>query len=224
MKSPEMGGSTPEQPSEQEKPKSRIFVGAKRNPDGTMDYSKAMTMDDPEGKIARGFEKAEQDRKLERSKKLEIPADVKAGTSSMVWYNLRNAIFVNEETIEKAKRENKPTDSRKMELIEKLKMERSMLDDHNLSLIVEKKITQDAQSRGEKLTDEQVRERMRGFPASEMISFIQEYFIDRYEEFKDKGAERGFLGRQDYPMEELLKVAKELQSRLVDESARSGSQ
>ena len=47
MRNPEMGGFTPEQQPEEEKPqteKPRYVVGAKKNPDGSWDYSKAMVM------------------------------------------------------------------------------------------------------------------------------------------------------------------------------------
>jgi len=63
MRNPEMGGFTPEQPKE-EKPqaeKPRYVVGAKQNPDGSWDYSKAMTM----------LSKEESQEAIERAKQRE---------------------------------------------------------------------------------------------------------------------------------------------------------
>jgi len=220
---PKNDGAQAPQPVETEE-KHRFTVGAKRNPDGTMDYSKAMTMDDPEGKMAQAAEEREQQRKQERAKRLEIPADVEPGTSEMVLRTLNNAIFINEEVAGKARKENKPTDRRKEELIEKLKMEQSMLDDPAIFQRLKRKILQEAESRGEKLTGDAVGEKMRGLSAVEMSDLIQEFFIDRFEGLKDEGKETAFMGAREYPIQDLLKAAHDLQGRLSDEAMHTNEQ
>jgi len=228
MRSPEMGGFPPEQPPKEEKPKREFVVGAKKNPDGTMDYSRAMTMADPEGKFAKAADEAEERRKQERAKKLEIPAEVKPGTQEAVWYNLRNTIFINNEVVDKASKENKPVDARRAELIKKLKIEQSMLGNPVLWDKLQKKIVQEAEVRGEKLTDEQIRERLRDISALEMSDAIQEFFVDRFQAQEDQGEDSAILQEghftNRYPVKDLIKTAQELQSRLLDESSRGNSQ
>lgn len=212
----------PPQPVETEEG-TRFTIGAKRNPDGRWDYSKAMKMEDPEGSMAKAVEEGEQQRKKERAKKLEIPADVQPGTSYMVEHTLQNAIFVNEEALQQSEMGDEPTDSRRAGLVEKLKMEQSMLDDPTLFVKLKRKILQEAEMRGEKLTGDEVGEKMRNFSANEMSDVIQEVFIDLFEELQDEGKETAFWGRREYPIKDLLQAARELQGRLVTEALNNSN-
>ncbi len=126
MKSHEMGVSLPEEP-EEEKTKSKYIIGGIKNLDGTI--SNGLSVIDPkmEKQLDENFAAHEQRIRLERAKKLEIPADVKPGTSDAVWYTLRNALIVCEEATEKAGSKNQPEDIRKTELAKRLKIEQSIL-------------------------------------------------------------------------------------------------
>lgn len=88
-----------------ENPKSEFIVGARRNPDGTMNYSKALHMKDFDGSLAHDFEAAQKATQQQRKEKLSIPEDVKPGTTEMVMYNLSNAMFIQEEIIGKNEEE-----------------------------------------------------------------------------------------------------------------------
>jgi len=209
---------------EEEELKSQFFVGARENPDGTMDYSRAGELVDPEGKLAKGVEELEERKRQERAEKLKIPADAKPGTSYMVEHDLRNAIFINEESAEKARERGEPTDKRREGLIKKLRTEESMLGSRILRVSLEKRIRQEVGGKErEELTDEQIRKRMREFPAVDMYGLIQEFFVDYCQKLMDEEGESArFLRNTGHTIEEELSAAMDLQDRLNNEAARGG--
>jgi len=219
MNTAERGGMPPE-PNED---KPRFVVGAKKNPDGTWDYSRSMEMKDPEGKLAKGVEEMKQREKEARAKRLEIPKDTKPGSADIVWYTLRNAIIVNEEAANKAQKEGQP-DKRREALIEALKMQRSMLD--NASMRFSQDLIKKGLDSGQSVTAEQAREREANLTPNEMYDLVQEHIIDHYEKLEDEGNEeahlqQGHFGEQ-FPIKVLLKAARDLQSKLMEETTRGG--
>lgn len=52
-----MPNNAGESTDSRQKEKSKIYVGARKSPDGSWDYSKALVMEDPEGKIAERIKK-----------------------------------------------------------------------------------------------------------------------------------------------------------------------
>jgi hypothetical protein len=217
MNTAERGGVSPE-PSEG---RPRFIVGAKKNPDGTWDYSHAMEWKDPSGKLAKGFEELKKQEQEARAKRLEIPKDVKPGSAEMVRYTIRNIIIVNEEAANKARQDGKH-DARREALIRGQKMQQTMLN--NAYMRFSQDLIKRGLDTGQGVTAEQARERAANLTADEMHDLVQKYVIDHYERLEDKGEEEAYLqeghsGRH-YPIKDLLKAARDLQSRLIAEASR----
>lgn len=209
-------GNMPPQ-SNEEKP--RFAVGAKKNPDGTWDYSRAMELPDPDGRIAKEFEDLKNKEKEARAKRLEIPEDVKPGSAEMTWYTMRNTILVNKEVVNKERKEGKKFDKRREDLIKAQEMQQTLFskvkDRFSLDLI------RGGLNTGESITAEEALERESSLTANEMYDLVQKYVIDHYESLEDEGKEEAFwYDGYLYPIKELLRVARDLQSRLLDEATR----
>ena len=203
-------------PPEPNEKKPRFFVGAEKNPDGTWDYSRALEWEDPEGKLAKGFEKAKK--KEAHAKRLEIPKEVKPGSADMAWHTMRNTIKVNKEAANKANQAGKP-DERREALIKAQEMQQTMLE--NVSMKFSENLIKDGLDTGQNVTAEQAKERAVNLTANEMYDIVQKYLVDHYESLQDEGNEEAFLQFGGvYPIKELLKAARDLQSRLIDEASR----
>ena len=208
------------------------YIGAKKKPDGSWDLSRAMRRKLSKEEVAQ--RKAEDEQQKERKKKererdLEIPDDVKPGTSTMLFYTLRNSLYVNRESLEKAKAEGKPEKALQgtEDLIKKQELEKAILSDTILNNKIQRKIEKEAENKGEELTSEQVRERMRDLSADEMYNYVQELFIDWLDKLEEDGEETAqfvYKGSdfKHLPIKDLRKAAENLQSRLIDEANRSG--
>lgn len=72
----------------------KVLVGVKTNPDGSLDKSRAAHWIGNDGK---GLRQLDERVRQARARKFEIPKEVQKGTANYVWYELRNAIWVNEE-------------------------------------------------------------------------------------------------------------------------------
>jgi len=219
MSTAERGGAASE-PNE-EKP--RFVIGAKKNSDGTWDYSRAGKMKDPEGKLARGVEEVKRREKEARAKRLEIPKDINPGSAEMAWYTMRNTIIVNEEAANKARKEGKP-DERREALIKAQKMQQTMFE--NASMRFSQDLIKKGLDSGRSVTAEQAQERAANLTADEMYDLVQEYVIDHYESLEDESKDEAYLQEGpfggNYPIKDLLKAARDLQGRLVDEASRGG--
>ena len=59
-----------------------------------------------------------------------------------------------------------------------------------------------------------------------MYDLVQEYVIDHYESLEDESKDEAYLQEGpfggNYPIKDLLKAARDLQGRLVDEASRGG--
>lgn len=102
----------------------RFIVGAKRNPDGTWDYSRAATIDDKDGSWARAADEAAKNHQEDRKKWFKIPKDAQPGTAQRVWYELRNSRLVQEEAKDK-----NPNDQRAEKLIASFRLKQALLSD-----------------------------------------------------------------------------------------------
>lgn len=162
-------------------------------------------------------EKAEQDRKEERKRKFEIPEEVKPKTSSMLWYGLRNTIFVNEESLAKDKKEKKPEKiiQRTEQLIKKLRLEQSILD--TVKRDVEKKIEKETEVSGKEIDREELRKMMHDMSADKMYDYIEQFYLSWLNELEEKKIEP----EGDFSVEELRDVAEDLRARLMDEANKS---
>ncbi len=157
---------------------------------------------DSDGKVKEGWETAEKIRKQERARALEIPSDIKGGSSEMTFYGLRNSIFINRETLQK--REQEGSSNSKL-----LELEKSILGSSSANKFIEDAIKEESGIAGEELTGEQMQERVRDFPASQMYDYVQG-FIDSLEKSK-----------KDERVKDLLKAASSLQNKLMDEASKS---
>jgi len=211
-------------PSKSDEEKPRFVVGAKQNPDGTLDYSSAAEMLDPEGKLAKGFEEAKIREQKARAKRLEIPEDIKPGSADMAWYTMKNTIFMNEEVANKARQEGKP-DARREALINAQKMQQNMFD--NASMSFSQALIKEGLETGESVTAEQAREKAGQLTANEMCDIVQKYLVDHYESLQNKGNKDAYLQEGNsggnYPIKALLKATQNLQSRLIDEATKGGT-
>lgn len=162
-------------------------------------------------------EKAVQDRKEERKRKFEIPEEVKPKTSSMLWYGLRNTIFVNEESLAKDKKEKKPEKiiQRTEQLIKKLRLEQSILD--TVKRDVEKKIEKETEVSGKEIDREELRKMMHDMSADKMYDYIEQFYLSWLNELEEKKIEP----EGDFSVEELRDVAEDLRARLMDEANKS---
>ena len=212
----EKAGATPEPNKDQP-----ISVGVRKNPDGTLDYSRAATLIDSEGKFAQADKEYKERKESERAKKFKIPEDVKTGNAQMVWYGLRNAIFLNEEAVAKARENGKP-DMAREKLINEQKIQQAMLD--NADMNFSKSLIIEGMEKGEIITAEQAREKTAALTANDMYDLIQNS-VDKYETLLDEGEEEtDFLqGNRMEPtsVNDLLKLAKGLQSQLIAEASKS---
>ncbi len=75
-------------------PSDKVLAGAVENPDGTWDTSKAVLMDKISPNTKLRYEGQEW------QKRMEIPESVKPGNADMVFYRLRNAMLVNQKTMD----------------------------------------------------------------------------------------------------------------------------
>lgn len=78
----------------------QFMVGAPRNFDGTRDTSRALVFEDPTGKTAASFERQAAREKAERKEKMRIPEEAAPGTTHRLWYEMRNAVYVQKEGLE----------------------------------------------------------------------------------------------------------------------------
>lgn len=219
MGNPDMRGYTPKQDNQNNKQGGKFVVGARTNPDGTLDLSRAAEYRDPEGELTNKFDEAEERKKQERAEKLEIPSDVKLGTSEMTRYDLRNTIFINEESL----KEN-PNDKRMKELNSQFKAEQAMLDNGDLKRKQDLMIKKEAESKGEKLSAEQILEKSKNYSALQMAELIHEHFIDQLQKEAEGGKEFSSLLSEkidnfefSHETSKLLKAANDLESRLYRE-------
>lgn len=218
MGNPELGSYMPKQDIQNEKQKGKFIIGVKEGSDGALDLSRVAEWKTPDGEIADKFEEMEKRKKQERAEKLEIPSDVMPGTSETIGYNLRNAIFINEESLAKD-----PDNKIIKERLSGLKIEKAMLCADGISLKRRERIIAEADKKGEKLTEHQLRGREKKFSAIDMHDLIQEHFVDRFEKSREKGNTHDYMeGRNDdlFDIAKLIKAAERLQSRLINEEGR----
>lgn len=187
----------------------RLMTGVGRNPDGSPDYSRAAYVPDPTGELAKKFAEADEKTKVARAEKLKIPDDIKPGTAGMIWYRLRNSLFVNNETLENAKREteHRSGEARSKKRIETFRIEKQ---------IRELKEEKDTLSRFVDLA--------RGhesfeLPAGEVMELLQKRVIDEYEKdlAEDPVEDRGGYARR-------IETARSLMRKLADEAPRGETQ
>lgn len=194
-----------------------IRVGVRKNPDGTLDYSRAATLIDSEGKFAQADKEYKEQKEAEKAQKYKIPEDVKPGSSEIVWYQLRNAIYNNTEAMALAQEQGTP-DLEKEKLIADYKTQQKMLEHEDMKF--SKSLILNGMEKGEVITAEQAREKTAALTANEMFDLIQSQ-IEYYEELQDEGEETSSLVGNDRPIKDLIKSARDLQNRLIDEASKS---
>lgn len=170
-------------------------------------------------------------KKEERAKLLEIPKDVKPGSAKMTWYKLRNAIFLNEETAEANRQlESGNLDVSRLSTMgradskaSKFIMQQHMLERANE--IFSHELLKEKSGTKQGTTPEQVKARIENLTAAEMEELIEKYYVAQYEELLDKGEEVTHFeiphgdGRiADYPIQDMLRIAHDLKSRLIEEA------
>lgn len=227
MANPERGGYTPDNKKskgEPERKDSKIYVGAKENPDGSWDYSKALIMEDPEGKIAGSIEdhtkKTEQER-IELQEKHKRVGELKRGNADTVRDDLEVGIRLNKSEAEISTR-SKGTDHNLEHLIEDQKMELDIFND------VGKNFSRDLIKNGlienKRITAEEAESKFRNLSAIEMQDLVQKN-VEYYLLQQDRGAKDAGLSELDardskrkYDIKDLLKSAENLQNELKAEA------
>lgn len=195
----------PKRPDEK-KQKGDWVVGARKNPDGSWDYSRAVHYTDPNDvkKLDEAAAASDQRKAAERKKRLAIPDHVKPGTPDMVSIDLDHAIFLNKETIEMAREGEKPVDDRTKRRLANLIAQYKLL----------KKIRN---LPGNKLSDD---------ASVSSIADDVERAIEEYEKMKAEGIENelfdfGPNDREYIPIDDVLKAAEDLSARLIHEASRA---
>lgn len=197
-------GSRPPQPNQEK----RFYTGVQKNPDGTLDYSKAAFLHDPTGEHARNYEKMKREEREARARRFEIPERVKPGSPDMVWYRLRNTIEINREAVQRARQEGK-TDPRRKSLIESQERQQEMLSETSRQFGVD--WLKEEFKTGRRHTAEQAQEKSRDLTAAEMHELVQKYEIDNPKHEEWMGDDGSQYRVQD---------ARDLQSLLIDEANR----
>ncbi len=206
-----MEGGFPPKKTEEVAPAQAYVVGAKQNPDGTMDYSSAVHMMPTEAQVKGAKEQKERETEAE-AKKFEIPEDVKPGTATMLFYKLRNE----KDFWEKAKNESSAQNLANIDVLN------SMLTDANLQSKIEEKVKQEMTAGGAEVSAETIRQKLHELPAKEMVEYVQEFFVDRYKKLQDEKQDMVPLQQghfsKEYATAYLLAIAQNLQNRLLEES------
>lgn len=175
MTNPERGGYAPDNKNNEGEPErkdSKIYVGAKENPDGSWDYSKSLIMEDPEGKIAGSIEdhtkKTEQER-IDLQEKYKRYGELKRGDAGMTGVNLEAKISLNKSEAQSSARV-KGVDHNLEHLIEDQKMELDIFDD------VGKNFSRDLIKNGlienKRITAEEAESKFRNLSAIEMHGLV----------------------------------------------------
>jgi hypothetical protein len=200
----------------------RFIAGVRELPDGGFDYSHALTMDDPNGRLGRAVDENAQREKREWLEQLAVPEHVKPGTAYVVWYDLRNAILMNEKAI----KENKPGAQQREKLLAQLKMEKAILSSGVITRKLEKRFLEEADKEGKSLSPEQLREKMASVSSAEMADEING-ILSGYYASQDSGEEvefleNGALSRYQL-LGDLITASENLLNRLYRESSRTNS-
>ncbi len=212
-----------------------VYVGAARKSDGTLDLSHALRVAQPEAaKIQEGIKDLNEKRDAERKAQLEIPSDVKKGTSRAVFWTLNQAILQNEWAAEDAGQVNNwNTAVSKEKKAKGLKLEQKILS--SLDQFIEEKIkfgrVLDEEERwdvklrpeAKPLSDEEISEAKRDFPASEAAEVLAQTRIEQYDKakFENKNMVRvePFSNNYEYT-KDALEAANSLRGKLEAEGQR----
>lgn len=177
-------------------------VGAKKNPDGSWEYSKTARITDPKeiAELDTTVDQMDQNKAVARKERLKVPDDVKPGTAAMVSANLGNAIFLSEEDLEKDKNKDRAVSERKTKRLESLRLQRW--------LIVK------VQHMPEYFGNNSVTD----------IADGVEHLIRHYEKIRGEGAKNILLAEVPYKkyayIDDVLTAAEDLKARLFDEAVR----
>lgn len=191
-------------------PEKGFVVGAKKNSDGSWDYSRAVV---PKEDMTQQLETADQTAKEKGKKDRAIPENVKPGTWTMVSIDLRNAILLNQEAISRAQEQN-TVDKKAVERMKKLSLEKKLLSN---------------------LTHFDLRQE---YSLAAILDTLQER-IEEYEKSKEEGKTMRYIEsdssrllhanndsddvRNFCNINELLQAAEELYKRLVAENAKNNN-
>lgn len=185
-----------------------FVVGAKRNPDGSWDYSRAARVIDTDGSWARTAEIAAKRRLEARNRRLEIPKYAQPGTAQRVWYELRNSRIVQEEV-----RDKNPSDPTAEKLIATFRLKQAILND------VSNRMEQDLRTKnGIAETTPAVRDSVLYANALRQEDVLRQ-LIDRWEDQVHTNPD-GFtiIGTNRYPIASILPAARELSLQLLREA------
>lgn len=225
MTNPEKGGYAPDKKnSEKARKDSKIYVGAKENSDGSVDYSKSLIMEDPEGKIAEGImehTKRKEQQKKELQEKYKRDGELKRGNADTVRDNLEVKIRLNKNEAEKSAR-LKGVDYNLEHLIEEQKMELDIFNDVGKNF--SRDLIKDGLIENKRITAEEAENKFRNLSAIEMQDLVQKN-VEYYLLQQDRGAKDAGLSELDardskrkYDIKDLLKLASNLQNELKAEA------
>lgn len=187
---------------------SGFIVGAMRNADGTWDYRRAARVIDTDGSWAKFAKRAEEQRIENRRLKFVIPKDTQPGTAQRVWYELRNALILQKEILEK-----NPNNQRTTERINVFKLQQALLQ--HVNDLMKRDITHNGMSPE---PEESIRKTIVFANALKQEKILSQ-LISEWEEVlhKDEGAHVA-VGTRTYPISSILNAARDLSSKLLKES------
>lgn len=193
-------------------PKNEWIIGAKVNPDGSLDLSRAGRLVDPEkwDAAVQRTEANKQARALEDERKMveaaktsiaklregnTIPADVKPGSVNMAWYRLRNSINMQSiRSIEARWISKNPEAESQAELARHdAEVQKAVLE--HLMTLIDDKIYKDDSNEGQKVSSEQMSREQRwqatkDFSATDAQKLLYDFQSQMYEKMQKEGGDK----------------------------------
>ena len=165
--------------------------------------------------LTQGYAELQDRKRAERQARLAIPEDVKPGTATKVWYELRNAEMVNREAAEAGT--NPEVSTQRADLFN---LEMRIID--GISDRFKRNATQTTQDSGSNPSAEQMRQMTWNLPAHDAAMLLDNDFINFWQDLQAKGeTTSGFRGGQVHPISELIKAGTDLRGRLMSEEGRT---
>lgn len=191
-----------EKDGRQKKEKPIHHYGVKKNPDGTFDYSRALTYQ-------------QESPEIRDPNRLKIPPDISIGSANMVYYRLRNSIMLNKERKSDRYWQGQE-DNIAQKNIGNFIRQQEILKSEIVRNLIKDKIFAEAKNKGEILSNNEFQDKVINFPASDAADIIDNNYIPELEkELVNMNKENQDKTKKD------ISAAGELSAALREESLRS---
>ena len=209
----------PQRKPDKPDPNRRFMVGAVRRDDGTLDTSRAMWMNDPEGRLGRSVDGqpardiAEADAKFRES--LKIPDFVEPGSTEMVTHTLDNAVRMQEHAIEQARASGRPVSAGTEKRLAKARLQRELVDE---ALKRHDEVRRRTDPSGP------IHTTVGKISAADMMDVVDDQLESPWSAQMMDGADPEetmvMIGDQEYSLTDAMSAASDLQVRLSQEGSR----